>query len=98
MSLDVNSLTLLHLISNVLFCGDGTAPAQLPSEPVAAKNLNNATAVAPAEEVPFIEPTRDTATVVHDRPVAPQDSDDIDKVLQDSKNNVPVDSDVLDIN
>ena len=82
------------------FCsgGDGTAPAQLPSEPAVAKNLNNATAAPPAEEVPFIEPTRDTATVVHDRPVAPQDSDDIDKVLQDSKNNVPVDSDVLDIN
>ena len=82
------------------FCsgGDGTAPAQLPSEPAVAKNLNNATAAPPAEEVPFIEPTRDTATVVHDRPIAPQDSDDIDKVLQDSKNNVPVDPNVLDIN
>ena len=82
------------------FCsgGDGTAPAQLPSEPAVAKNLDNATAAPPAEEVPFIEPTRDTATVVHDRPVAPQDSDDIDKVLQDSKNNVPVDPNVLDIN
>ena len=82
------------------FCsgGDGTAPAQLPSEPAVAKNLDNATAAPPAEEVPFIEPTRDTATVVHDRPIAPQDSDDIDKVLQDSKNNVPVDPNVLDIN
>ena len=49
--------------------GDGTAPGQLPSEPAVAKNLDNATA-APSQEVPFVEPTRDTPTVVHDKPVS----------------------------
>ena len=72
-------------------------PGQLPSEPAVAKNLDSATSAPSQEAVPFVEPTRDTPTVIHDKPTAPQDSDDIDQVLQDSKNNVPVDPNVLDI-
>ena len=80
------------------FCsgGDGSPPGQLPSEPAVAKNLDNATAAPSQEPVPFVEPTRDTATVVHDKPVSVAESD-IDQALQDSKNNVPVDPDALDI-
>ena len=81
------------------FCsgGDGSPPGQLPSEPAVAKNLDSATSAPSQEAVPYVEPTRDTPTVIHDKPTAPQDSDDIDQVLQDSKNNVPVDPNVLDI-
>ena len=68
----------------------------IASGPAVAKNLDSATS-APSQAVPFIEPTRDTPTVLHDKPTAPQDSDDIDQVLQDSKNNVPVDPDALEI-
>ena len=80
------------------FCsgGDGAAPGQLPSEPAVAKNLDNATAAPSQEPVPFVEPTRDTPTVVHDKPVSVAESD-IDQALQDSQNNVPVDPDALDI-
>ena len=81
------------------FCsgGDGSAPGQLPSEPAVAKNLDSATAAPAQTPVPFAEPTKDTPTVIHEKPVAPQDSDDIDQVLLDSQNNVPVDPNVLDI-
>ena len=80
------------------FCsgGDGAAPGQLPSEPAVAKNLDSATAAPSQEPVPFVEPTRDTPTVVHDKPVSVAESD-IDQALQDSQNNVPVDPDALDI-
>ena len=80
------------------FCsgGDGAPPGQLPSEPAVAKNLDNATAAPSQEPVPFVEPTRDTPTVVHDKPVSVAESD-IDQALQDSQNNVPVDPDALDI-
>ena len=80
------------------FCsgGDGSPPGQLPSEPAVAKNLDNATSAPSQEPVPFVEPTRDTPTVVHDKPVSAAESD-IDQTLQDSKNNVPVDPNALDI-
>ena len=80
------------------FCsgGDGSPPGQLPSEPAVAKNLDNATSAPSQEPVPFVEPTRDTQTVVHDKPVSAAESD-IDQTLQDSKNNVPVDPNALDI-
>jgi hypothetical protein len=81
------------------FCsgGDGSPPGQLPSEPAVAKNLDSATAAPSQEAVPYVEPTRDTPTVVHDKPVSATESD-IDQALQDSKNNVPVDPNALDIN
>lgn len=80
------------------FCsgGDGAAPGQLPSEPAVAKNLDSATAAPSQEPVPFVEPTRDTPTVINDKPVSVAESD-IDQALQDSQNNVPVDRDALDI-
>jgi len=80
------------------FCsgGDGSPPGQLPSEPAVAKNLDSATSAPSQEDVPYVEPTRDTPTVVHDKPVTAAESD-IDQALQDSKNNVPVDSNALDI-
>ena len=80
------------------FCsgGDGAAPGQLPSEPAVAKNLDSATAAPSQEPVPFVEPTRDTPTVINDKPVSVAESD-IDQALQDSQNNVPVDPDALDI-
>lgn len=76
--------------------GDGSPPGQLPSEPAVAKNVESATAAPAQEPVPFAEPTRDTPTVVHDKPVASGDSD-IDIALQNSKNNVPVDPNALNI-
>ena len=80
------------------FCsgGDGAAPGQLPSEPAVAKNLDSATAAPSQEPVPFVEPTRDTPTVINDKPVSVAESD-IDQALKDSQNNVPVDPDALDI-
>ena len=80
------------------FCsgGDGAPPGQLPSEPAVAKNLDSATAAPSQEPVPFVEPTRDTPTVINDKPVSVAESD-IDQALQDSQNNVPVDPDALDI-
>jgi len=80
------------------FCsgGDGSPPGQLPSEPAVAKNLDSATSAPSQEDVPYVEPTRDTPTVVHDKPVTAAESD-IDQALQDSKNNVPVDPNALDI-
>ena len=59
------------------FCsgGDGSPPGQLPSEPAVAKNLDSATSAPSQEAVPYVEPTRDTPTVVHDKPVSAAESD-----------------------
>ena len=80
------------------FCsgGDGSPPGQLPSEPAVAKNVDNATAAPAQAPVPFAEPTRDTPTVVHEKPTVSGDSD-IDIALQNSKNNVPPDPNALNI-
>tara|TARA_A100001015_G_scaffold74594_2_gene82756 strand:- start:937 stop:2637 length:1701 start_codon:yes stop_codon:yes gene_type:complete len=80
------------------FCsgGDGAPPGQLPSEPAVAKNLDSATAAPSLQPVPYVEPTRDTPTVVHDKPISAAESDP-DKASQDSKNNVPVDPNAPDI-
>ena len=80
------------------FCsgGDGSPPGQLPSEPAVAKNVDSATAAPAQASVPFAEPTRDTPTVVHEKPTVSGDSD-VDIALQNSKNNVPPDPNVLDI-
>ena len=80
------------------FCsgGDGSPPGQLPSEPAVAKNVDSATAAPAQAPVPFAEPTRDTPTVVHEKPTVSGDSD-IDIALQNSKNNVPPDPNALNI-
>ena len=80
------------------FCsgGDGSPPGQLPSEPAVAKNVDSATAAPAQEPVPFAEPTRDTPTVVHEKPTVSGDSD-VDIALQNSKNNVPPDPNALNI-
>lgn len=80
------------------FCsgGDGSPPGQLPSEPAVAKNVDSATAAPAQASVPFAEPTRDTPTVVHEKPTVSGDSD-IDIALQNSKNNVPPDPNALNI-
>jgi len=78
------------------FCsgGDGTPPGQLPSEASVAKGVVNATEGPAIEETPYVEPTRDTPPVIHPSPTAGGDSD-IDRELEDSRNNVPVDQDAL---
>lgn len=57
------------------FCsgGDGTAPGQLPSEASVAKGVVNAAEGPVIEDIPYVEPTRDTPPVVHPKPVTTAD-------------------------